>query len=249
MQIINEDSLGAGAGFAVLAVGVAAALVPFRTELGGTNVAIILLILVVGAAAVGGRTAGVVAGLTAAVSFNFFHTKPYLTLRVDDFKDMVTIALIMVIGFAVGELAVARSRQSAARRSHLRAVHTLEEVSALISSGADVTEVWAAVQDGMMHILSLRSVSFESDTSTSLPTIERDGRVNALDHRFVGTGFVLPANGAAVSVDAGDRHLGRLVVVPDSAVGVTREERRAAIALADQLAIALRNAPPIHSLT
>jgi len=249
MDTFNEESVGAGAGFAALAIGVAAALVPVRTELGGANVALLLVMIVVAAATVGGRVAGVVTGLSAAVAFNFFHTKPYLTVRVDAFKDIVTIGLIVIIGFAVGELGVARSRQSAFRRAHLQAVHSLEEVGALVSSGTSVEQVWPVVREALTKVLRLRGVRFESEESDPLPMVERDGQVDVADKRFTGQGFALPAQGAALSVDADGRHLGRLVLLPDPRVGVTREQRRAAVALADQLAIALRTAPSIHSLS
>lgn len=101
------ESVGASAGFAALAIGVAAALVPLRDELGSANAALLLVMIVVAAAAVTGRVGGVVTGVVASLAFNFFYTKPYLTLRIHSGRDVVTTVLIVVLGLAVGELGVA----------------------------------------------------------------------------------------------------------------------------------------------
>ena len=98
------ESVGASAGFAALAIGVAAALVPLRDELGSANAALLLVMIVVAAAAVSGRVGGVVTGVVASLAFNFFYTKPYLTLRIHSGRDVVTTVLIVVLGLAVGEL-------------------------------------------------------------------------------------------------------------------------------------------------
>ena len=42
------------------------------------------MIVVVAAASIGGRVAGAVVAVIASISFNFFHTRPYLTVRIDD---------------------------------------------------------------------------------------------------------------------------------------------------------------------
>ena len=60
------ESVGASAGFAALAIGVAAALVPLRDELGSANAALLLVMIVVAAAAVSGRVGGVVTGVVAS---------------------------------------------------------------------------------------------------------------------------------------------------------------------------------------
>ena len=103
---VPGESIVAGAGFAALAIGVAAALVPLRDRLGSANAALLLVLVVIAAAAVGGRVAGVASAVTASLAFNFFFTEPYLTLRIHSGRDVVTTALILVVGLAVGQLGV-----------------------------------------------------------------------------------------------------------------------------------------------
>ncbi|MEV6947856.1 hypothetical protein AB0N07_39105 [Streptomyces sp. NPDC051172] len=63
-----RDRLALAAGFAAPFL-VALALVPFRTSVSHTNAALILVAVVVAVAALGSRTAGVVAALSAAAWF------------------------------------------------------------------------------------------------------------------------------------------------------------------------------------
>ena len=65
-------------------------------------------------------------------------------------------------------------------------------------------------------------------------------RVDFHDKKYLGEGFALPAIGATLNVEADGVRLGRIVLAPDPKAGVTREQRRTAVAMADQLAIALR---------
>jgi K+-sensing histidine kinase KdpD len=247
MDIEENDSIAIGAGFAALSIGAAAALVPFRSELGQANVALILVLIVVAAAAMGGRVAGAIVAVTASVAFNFFHTKPYLTVRINDARDILTMVLILVVGLSVGELGLARSRQSATRRSHLRSIRSLEDVGALVSAGASADEVWPAVQSALKTTLGVRTVRFDVGVHHPLPVVERDGRVDVKSKRYFRDGFALPDAGAALNVSADGVFLGQIVLFPDSEVGVSREQRRAAVALADQFAIALRAEPKPRS--
>jgi K+-sensing histidine kinase KdpD len=183
------------------------------------------------------------------LAFNFFFTKPYLTLRVNSAKDILTVVLILGVGLAVGELGVARSRQSATRRSHLRSVRALEQVGAQVTAGADADAVWPSVRDALVVSLGLSSARFEAGAPTlDLPVMERDGRVDVRDKRYIGDGFELPALGVMINVEADGRHLGQIVLEPGAGVGVTREQRRAAVALADQFALAVRRSPQVRSL-
>lgn len=246
----RSDSVGVGAGFAALAILVAAALTSVRDRLGTANIALIMVLVVVLAASVGGRLSGAISSVSAAFSFNFFHTKPYLTLRVNEAREVVTIGLILVVGLAVGELGIARERQSAARRSHLRSIHALEDIGARVSAGAAAEDVWPCVQEAMEVTLGVRRTVFESaDRLTPLPVVERDGRVDDPHKRYTGDGFALPERGAAVLVSAGGRVLGQLVLDPDPQVGVSREQRRAAVAIADQFAIALLREPQVRAFS
>jgi K+-sensing histidine kinase KdpD len=60
-------------------VALAAALMPLRGHISVTNVAL-LMVVAVAPVAFGGRVAGIVAALSAALAFDFFWTPPLFTL-------------------------------------------------------------------------------------------------------------------------------------------------------------------------
>src|SRR5437660_6486014 len=87
------------------AVGAAAALVSVRGQLLNADVALVLVIVVLLGAVIGGRRAGAMSALVAAAAFDFFHTRPYNTLKISSRDDIITTGLILIVGLAAGELA------------------------------------------------------------------------------------------------------------------------------------------------
>ena len=134
----GSEGLGWACASAIVIILVAGTLVGVRDTLGTTNIALILVALVVAAAAFGGRVAGVTAALVAAISFNFFHTRPYLTLRVTDREDVITVALLLILGLAVGELALLRQRTRREGVAQAAGAHRLEDVVAMLAAGRHV---------------------------------------------------------------------------------------------------------------
>ena len=59
----------------------AAVLLPFRGSWPNTNVALLLVVVVVAVAAIGNRVAGALAAVWTAVWFDFFFTLPYTASR------------------------------------------------------------------------------------------------------------------------------------------------------------------------
>src|SRR5207244_7190068 len=84
---------------------VAAALVGLRSHVHSVNLALVLTVVVVAAATMGGRAAGAMAAVSATLSFDFFFTKPYSTLSIANQNDLETTVLLLMVGLAVGHLA------------------------------------------------------------------------------------------------------------------------------------------------
>jgi hypothetical protein len=225
---------------AVLPIVVAAALVSVRDVVDNTNVALALVVVVVVAAVAGGRSAGAVAAVSAALSFDFFHTQPYLLLTIDSGDDVETTLLLLVVGVLVGTIA-ARGRRAAAAvsdaRDEIERVHRLAELTASGEVGAAVV---GTAQQELKELLCLDGCRFEAlPYDTELPVLERSGALTQQSHRFHGSGFALPAGGVSLPVLARGRPVGRFVLTPHPGVGVTLERRIVAVALADQVGGAL----------
>src|SRR5215469_18604587 len=108
-RYLDRDRLALAA--AVLGpLAVAAALVPFRAQLSGTNSALILVVVIVAVASNGNRLAGGLAAVSAAAWFDFFLTRPYERFTITNAADITTAVLLLVVGLAVSQLA-ARARR------------------------------------------------------------------------------------------------------------------------------------------
>lgn len=227
---------------AIAALVVAMALVPVRDQFGSANVTIVLVLVIIAAAA-GGRTAGAVTAAVAALSFNFFFTEPYLSLRVHSGRDVITVVLLVVVGVAVGSLAqafgVAKVRSEQRRADSA----LLERAARVVAAGAPSSEVWDVVKGGLVDELQLVDCQFEPGGETGRVVLARSGRIMSEHLEFTGDTFSLPPEGVDVPVVFAGRQLGAMVLVPRPKTGLQIEERRMAVALADLLAVATARRP------
>ena len=225
---------------AMAAIGTAALMSPLRdTSFGNTNAALILVVVIAAAASLGGRGAGALCALSAALSYNFFMTRPYQSLHINDPKDIITVVLLVVVGLVVGEFARSRGANVGRIRRHSECAHRLERVATLLASDAGFDQLCSEVCAELEAELDLENAHFESDVTTGRPVMERSGWVPATVHRHRGDGFELPPGGVDVPVSFAGARLGTLVLVPKDEVGVPLDQRRVAVALADLLASAL----------
>lgn len=220
------------------AMGVAGLLVGVRGEILNANVALVLVIVVVLAAALGGRGPGMATAVVAAMSFDFFHTRPYLSLSISSQDDLETAGLLLVVGLVVGHIA-ARSRVSRAAaeigRSEVRRIYRVAEQ---VASGADPADVVLTGQGELVALLNLSECRFEASGGLPLPRLDRSGAVPGV-HRYSRGGFELPVEGVELPVLSRGRPVGRFVLVPVAGQGVSLEQRIVAVAIADQVGAAL----------
>ena len=238
------------AGGAIVAVGVAGLLVPVRDAFGAPNVALVLAIVVAGAAMLGGSVAGVITSLAASLSFDYFHTEPYFDLRIDKRDDVVTAILLLVLGVAVGLFASLRTSMRLDAQMQARGAAHLEDAAAVVAAGASLDETWPVIRRALLDQLRLESCRFEPvPFEEHYPALGRDGHIDSPILHYEHGGFALPPEGASVPVVAGGRSLGRLVLVPTPHQGTTRAQRRVAVGLADQLAVAASRSGPLKALS
>jgi Domain of unknown function (DUF4118) len=227
------------------AVGVGAVLALDRDFFDQTESALILMIVVVAIAALGGRVAGIITALAAVVSFDFFHTQPYLSLAIDSRDDVETTILLLVAGVLVGTLA-SWGRQAKHRASDARSeINRIHRVAESAASGAEVATVIGVAQDELRALLTLRMCRFEAipydDDDLRRPRLGRNGAIELqplmrfarVGHR---AGFELPDEGADLPVLARGREIGRFVLIPTAGIPTSLEERVVAVAIADQVA-------------
>lgn len=239
-------------GFFVGGVGpivVAALLVPLREELHHTNLALILVVVVVLAAVVGGRAPGALAAVVAAMSYDYFLTRPYLTLQIDNADDIETTIILLAIGLIVGEVVHLARRARRAAASDAAAIERLRRVAdqAARCSADDLT---LTVEAELTDLLGLVECHFERPPFPGpvLPVLERTGAVTGVAHRhFHHGGLTLPEGGVELPVVGDGQPIARFVLGADPERGVLREERVVAVAMADQLGAVLAAGDLAHT--
>jgi hypothetical protein len=224
----------------VVPVAVGAGLVPFRSNISPATAALGLAVAVSLVAALSTRLGGVVAAASAALSFDFFFTRPYGSLSISSAQEIETAILMLVGGLIVGQL-------SARNRTNKELVvqtsddfARIQAIAELMASGAGSFEVVAAVGDELTGLLGLRSCRFErSFPDGPSPTIERNGDVSWGRFWWGFRTLGLPGKEVTLVVEHQRRRLGRYVLVAVPGSPVTREQLVAAVTLADQAGAAL----------
>jgi len=220
---------------------VAAGLVGLRGEIANVNVALILVLVVMAAATLGGRTAGAMSGLVAATSFDFFHTRPYGLLKIARLNDLITTLLLLVAGLVVGEVVERSGRFKDRLRDDQRQLRRVHRVAELAASGQqDRRDLVLSVTAELRDTLRLEDCRFELPPFVDeLPLLEPDGRISGSHRRLSGAGLELPPRGVDLRVAGPQGIIGRFVAVPTPAFAVSYERLLVAAALANALGLAL----------
>lgn len=241
-----RDRLALAAGLGVPFL-VALALLPFRTSLSHTNAALILVVVVVAVAALGSRTAGVVAALSAAAWFDFFLTRPYQTFDITASADIETAVLLLVVGVIVSQLA-ARARRlevmTVTDADHLARIH---RTAALAQSANSADTVVDHVRTELTDLLGLRACRFEYGSLVGRPArLEKDGSVRVGRRSWNPDTDGWPEGEVELRAYGNGRYLGRFMLTPGPGAVPPLQARLVAVTLADQTGAALDTAGPVR---
>ncbi len=262
---IDGEGIVWGAGAFVASVVAGVLLKPDRSAVGLENATIIYLLIVVVAAAYGGRTAGLVAALTAALSYDFFLTTPYNRLTIDSLSQVVTVALLLGSGLVASLAGRARRRSGTQARQQADAILLLNAITQAVATGGDADRLAA---EGLYRLLGARRVTVmrggpagqavvadvadpgdaggtgEALDPHDLPHLDEQGRLPRGVFLVRDGRLPRPLRGAAVTLVHGHEQVGELVVI----TGAGRALPPAARLTLATVAHALAAAPP-HSPT
>ncbi|HEV8625522.1 MAG TPA: DUF4118 domain-containing protein [Acidimicrobiia bacterium] len=246
----SEGSSGIDIGLGGIApILVAAALVAVRGHIANTNVALILAVVVVVSGALGGRAAGSVAGVTAALSFDFFHTRPYLSLLIHDADDVEMTILLLILGLVSGQLAWKAGVAARQRDGGRGGLDQIRRVAELVAKGQPSADVIGTTRLELIELFQLVDCQFEAAPfrdRLDLPHLERTGVVAHRRYRLQPGGELeveLPAEGIALPVMSRGQIVGRFILDFGPSAGANLEQRIVAIALADQVGASLAAYP------
>jgi K+-sensing histidine kinase KdpD len=243
---LNANSIAVLAGL-LAPLALAAVLVPFRSSFANTDAALAMLLIVVAVAGAGYRPAGYLAAISAAAWFDFFLTRPYETFDMTRSTDIETTVLLLLIGFAVTEIAVWGHRQRfvASRRSGY--LDGIKDAARAVAEGDSPSALADRVSGQLVQLLSLRSCQFQYGVAgLGRPArLEHEGVVVVDGHPsdVENDGFP-PSAGVELLVESGGLLQGRYLMQPNPDARPTREQLLVAVAFADQVGAALGSGQP-----
>ncbi len=223
----------------IVPVALCAGLVPLRSDVPNTDAALTLVVAVVAVAAIGNRIAGLLASVSAAISFDFFLTSPYERLSITDRGDVETTVLVLIVGAAVTELAVRGRRSRQLALTDARYLDAIQSVRAVAESKASRHELIAEIARQLTDLLELRSCRFEANRFGGLPRLEHDGRLRVGESYWDVDQYGMPDRTVELLASVSGQVHGRLLLEPTPGVIPSRDARRCAVVLVSQLAAVL----------
>jgi hypothetical protein len=221
-------------------VAVSGILVAFREQFRPSNAALVLVLVVLASAVVGGRWGGATAAIVSALCFDFFFTRPYYSFTINSRDDIETTIVLLIVGLAVGELVVRTRRSRQVARASRREVEQVRRVSALRAGGEAAGKLIQILQRELVEALDVRDVRFERPPfATALPRLGHGSVTVPAQENGTPVG---PRNEVELPVWGQGREFGRFVLVlPTASTGISinPDDRALAAALADQLGAAL----------
>jgi K+-sensing histidine kinase KdpD len=214
------------------------ALVPLRGHVLNSNLALILVLVVLGIAVAGGRTAGLIGALVAALAYDFVLAPPYGSFAIERSSDIETTVLLGLIGLIAGELVERARRSEAAAIARRRELERVRRRAELAAGGEPPGRLIALSADELTDLLGLAACRYVPTAAPEDLPIFTHGSISVPGV----TSEWAPEGAAALPVRAHGRDLGHfLLVFPTASFGVETpvDDKHAAVALADQLGLAL----------
>ncbi len=227
MNRTDADRLGWAGGGAIAAVLLGMILVPLRELTSASNLTFAFLALTIVVAELGGGAAAVATALASALSLDFFLTRPYLTLAMEDKHDLFAFLGLT----ACGLVAAAVGSHQSGRAAALRACRAREQLVRFgleqLAKGVPRDLALARVLDASLGVLPVSDVAVH-DTSGNLLAATGTARGRPMPAARLDVlgapptpqaSRALPHEGARVPLVAGGRALGWLDVWADTSAG------------------------------
>lgn len=221
-----------------------AGLAAFRESVTAATAALVLVLIVVGAAATGDRFAGIVAALSSGAGFDVFLTAPYGAFTISDPNDIEVTVLLVLAGFAVTEIALWGRRQQARasrRAGYLDGVLGTSKIIAVRETSPDA--LVDHVADQIVQLLDIDACRFVlgAGPGTQDASLDHDGYVVRRGKRVNVEHDGLPTDEriGLVVRQGGIMHGQFVLTAATRVVRPSVEQLRVAVLLADQVGAAL----------
>jgi len=225
----NDDLVYLGAG-PLLAILLGFALTPFRVTVAAANLSFAFVVLTVVISAFGGRAAGVATALASALSLDFFLTRPYLSLRIQENHDVFAFAGLTVCGLVAASLG--SPQRIAALREYRSHSHLLHQTLAALEEGGPVETELARVLERARQTLPVRALVLRDPNGRVVASAPHPAGLEPIPPQVVDTDTLLapgvaestlrrapsfPAEGARVAIVVQQRQVAWLDLWGDGA--------------------------------
>ncbi len=219
-----------------------AILLPFRASWSNTNVALLLVVVVVGVAAIGNRVAGALSAVWAAVWFDFFFTVPYDRFTIRSSADVTTAVLLLLVGLAVSQLAARARRLRVIAITDADYLAQIHDTASLTQSARSPDAVVDRVKEQLIGVLGLEGARFEYGSLLGHPPrLESDGTVIAGHGRWDVERSGLPEEEIELRTFSNGQYFGRFMLQANPGSKPSLQARLVAVTLADQAGRAFRS--------
>ncbi|PYQ45154.1 MAG: hypothetical protein DMF77_05110 [Acidobacteria bacterium] len=191
----TDDSLvylGAGP---LVAVVLGIALIPFRESTTASNLSFAFVVLTVCVAAFGGRSAGVATALVSALSMDFFLTRPYLSLRIQENHDLIAFAGLTLCGLVAASLGspqrIAALRES---RAHAQLLH---QTLGALETGGPVEPELARLLARARQVLPVRALVLRDPSGRVVSSAPHQAGLEPIPPHGADTDTLLPRGAPA----------------------------------------------------
>jgi K+-sensing histidine kinase KdpD len=218
-----------------------ALLATLRETITAATAVLILVLWVVAAAASGDRLAGLLAAVSGGAWFDFFLTEPYYRFTIADSDDIEATLLLVLIGACVTEIALWGHRQqgrAAQRAGYLEGVVGTAKVAS--SGDTPASALIEIVARQIKDVLGADTCVYVAGPihDARIAVLDHDGMLTRGDHSVDVDRVGLPTDEhIALVLRRESRVVGHFLVTATTRVAFpTREQRRVAVLLADQVA-------------
>ncbi len=221
-----------------------AVLSTIRDRVTAATAVLVLVLWVVAAASTGDRVAGLLAAVSGGLWFDFFLTAPYRQFAIKGSDDVEATVLLVLIGLAVTEIALWGHRQQARAAGRSGYLEGVLGAARLVSEGdTPASALVDVVSRQITDVLGADDCRFEEGpvADERVAVLRHDGTVTRGDHTVDVDRVGMPTNDyVAIPVCRGSRVVGHFLVIAVSHVCYpSSEQRRVAVLLADQVAVAV----------
>ena len=223
---------------------------------GTAAVDMIYLPAVLAAAALWGLGPGLVAGILAALAYNYFFTAPIHTFRMDRVTDIVTVLVLLAVALVTSRLAAGIRHQAQIAAAHARRNAAIAGFARRLLSLSGDQEIARTACAELAQLFACNAVEVTGLPQPQVVAAVPDGTrltpadiaaaalaIKSREPAGRGTAQSQPAEWVFYPVLSGEQVLGAIGLARDDGAPVVEEERRPLLlSIIDQLALALERA-------